>query len=236
MYVTREYDVFQNKLNDLESSLSLIDQSLKLSKALHKDFSLKEINLARSILVRNVYISVYELFIQYSKSKVISYIKEHISVGDIGKVIQFLKETMKTMGTERLSLEFDDLKSVIESPTTMLEEKIVHLFSNRREKKTYINSIEKLMALELEQELKEDITLFMAMRHVFVHGNGEITNEWRKAYSKPLFRNNIRLKKKKGEKLFLPTDYMHLKLAINTYSSFCKILEKEIKTPTEAGV
>ncbi|MHA7108720.1 hypothetical protein ACRTDU_01265 [Sunxiuqinia elliptica] len=232
--ITKEYNIFQNKLKDLESSLSLIDQSLKLTESSNLGYSLKNINLARGILIKNIHISVYELFIQYINSQTKNFLNNIFATENPEIISNFLKDKKKLIS--QINIEFNDLEHLVTTPIAKIETKIISYFQNKKKDKSFINSVEALMNLELSPELKDNVVLFIAMRHTFVHSNGKINKEWKRDFSKTLHRNHFKLKTK-GEELFLPTDYIHLKLAIENYSMFCKQIEEQIiKTPTEAGV
>jgi hypothetical protein len=145
-----------------------------------------------------------------------------------------LKSNKNTIS--KITIGFDDLELLMNTPNSKIETKIISCFQNRKKDKTYINSIESLMNLKFENDLKENVTLFIAMRHIFVHNNGKINNDWRKEFSKALHQNQFKLKIRRKE-FFLPTDYIHLRIVIENYSKFCKVIEEHItKTPTEAGV
>ncbi len=229
---TPQYERFQSKLNNLKDSLKLIDDALSHYKGDTKQYSIKEINLARSILIRNMHISTFALFEKYIKETTNFYLKRKYNELQASQS-SLIKETLSI---DKIEFSKKEIRELLNNPQKIIIDKILKELVSHKKDEDYISFIEKIFTIQIEKTLKEDIQLYIAMRHVFVHEEGQAFNEIIKTHSKTIYRNQIRFKTKKGLR-YLPTNYANFKEVIEGYKKICLTIDQAIiKTPTEAGV
>lgn len=238
MEVTKQLDQFRSRYTDLIDSLILYDFAIKHNESeLLKNYPEIKINLARSILNKNVIVSFYECFMAYALSIINDAIETKVS-----KYIDSEENNMQLFNAFYPEFKATEITvfDLLTKPTNrVLKDKLKMIFNDKDKSETFVSALEKLFFFRFEGEIRELLILFMHMRHRFVHNLGYEDEKWIKKNSNILRKNDIILKDKNGRRRF-PTNFKTIKLALDTYMKAAELIDfnylREIKTPTEAGV
>ena len=222
MKASVELEKFENKYRDLIKSLALLDFFLKDGIVQQNKYSNKEINLARSIVIRNMYVSIYVLFEQFVNQKMIMYVDNSFYKLDEEAFAKFIFRMENVVG--EIKFNTNKLSKLFLEPKDVLKSKVIGAFYAKKKGDNYIRFINSFFDLEVEEALSQEVQLFISMRHRFVHHEGLITQDWINRYGVSIRRMNIKIKEK-GEKKLLPTDYIHLKLALDRYYQYVQMVD-----------
>nr|WP_320000637.1 hypothetical protein [uncultured Draconibacterium sp.] len=222
MKASIELERFENKYHDLIGSLALLDFFLKEGTVKQNRYSNKEINLARSIVIRNIYISVYVLFEQFINQKMRMYVNNSFYNLNDEAFERFIFRIEDVVG--EIKFNTNKLSKLFLEPKDVLKSKVIGAFNAKKKGDNYIRFINSFFDLEVEEALSQEVQLFISMRHRFVHHEGLITQDWINRYGVSIRRMNIKIKEK-GEKKLLPTDYIHLKLALDRYYQYVQMVD-----------
>ncbi len=219
-----ELERFINKYQDLTNTLAMLDFFLKQGDFNQDVYSPREINLARSILIKSMYISIYVLFEKYIDQKAVNYINNSLNDKDEA-LSDFIFRIQNVVGG--IKFEIRRIDRFVAEPIELLRTKLIGTLNTKKRDDNYVRFINSFFDVKIEKKLEEEVQLFIAMRHCFVHHEGRVTQAWINRYGRCIDRLNIKIRNK-GEKKFLPTDYMHLRLALDSYMRYARIID-EIK-------